>query len=184
MIAVVTDSVPSITTARLTLRQLVSADVDALAAIYADREVTRYYRVSEWDYTLAREFVDGRLNRQRNAPHGQGSFIFESAGRIVGMGHVLPSSELPGGLPEAGWMLGREHWGSGLASEGARAVLDYALRELSLPAVWALVHEDNKRSLAMARRLGFLDVGAGHHYNAWHRVLVVVNGQPLTGDRM
>jgi RimJ/RimL family protein N-acetyltransferase len=159
----------------LTLRQLVPADVDALAAIYADPGVTRYYRITMWDRALAEEFIAGRLNRQRNAGPGMGSFVFESAGRIIGMGHVLPSSELPGALPEAGWMLDREHWGSGLASEGARAVIDYALRELRLPTVWALVHEDNKRSLAVAQRLGFLDVGGGHHYNGWHRVLVVVN---------
>jgi RimJ/RimL family protein N-acetyltransferase len=168
----VTSIVPVLATARLTLRPLSPDDVDALVPIYTDPEVTRYFRAPIRDRAGVQLMIDRRLNRPLDP--GMGSFVFESAGEIVGIGHLWPSAELPAGLPEAGWLLGRKYWGSGLASEGARAIVEYGLRALRLPAVWALVHKDNQRSLALAARLGFLDVGGGEYHGGPHRVCVAL----------
>lgn len=62
---------------------------------------------------------------------------------------------------EMGWFLGVHRWGQGLAGEAVRAQLDYAFGELEVPQVWATVHVDNKRSLALAARLGFAVRGGG-----------------------
>ncbi len=83
-----------------------------------------------------------------------------------------PRTELPGGVLECGWYLARAHWGSGLAEEAARAIVGHAHHTLGAPAVFALVHEDNPRGRRFTERLGFVDVGAGTHYGAVHRVLV------------
>jgi catechol 2,3-dioxygenase-like lactoylglutathione lyase family enzyme len=78
-----------------------------------------------------------------------------------------------------GWLLGVEHWGRGLATEAATAVLGHGRYRLGLPAVWALVHKENKASLAVADRLGMLNVGEDFYHGGPHRVLVAT--QEVTG---
>lgn len=163
---------PEIITARLLLRPLTEGDVDALVPIYTDPDVTRYYRSPIPDRDAVEQAVGRRLSLAL-AP-GMGSWVLERDDQAVGLGHLWLSRELPGALPEAGWMLGRAHWGQGLATEAATAIIDHGLHRLGLPAVWALVHHDNKPSLAVARRLGLLEVGEGRYHGAPHRVFVTL----------
>jgi RimJ/RimL family protein N-acetyltransferase/catechol 2,3-dioxygenase-like lactoylglutathione lyase family enzyme len=161
-----------LTTARLRLRPLVAEDIDAIVPIYTNPEVTRYFRADVPDRAAVVRVLDRRLFR-RVGP-GMGSWVFERDGVVVGLGHLWPSRELPGGMPEAGWLLNQDHWGNGYATEAAQAILDYGRYRLGLPAVWALVHRDNKPSLAVTRRLGMLDIGGGRYHDGPHRVLVAL----------
>ena len=106
---------------------------------------------------------------------GHWAFIHDET--LVGLGHLRPSWELPGALPEIGWYLASRHGGRGLATEAARALLRYGLHQLGLHSVWALIHRDNTPSLRLASRLGFLCVGSGVYYGAPHRVHVALPGQ-------
>ncbi|MFI6044887.1 GNAT family N-acetyltransferase [Nocardia sp. NPDC051321] len=103
-----------------------------------------------------------------------GHWAFLEGDTVVGIGHLRPSWELPGDLPEIGWYLSPIHGGRGLATEAAAALLQHGLINLGLTSVWALVHADNKPSLNLAARLGFLLVGTGFHYGADHRVHVAL----------
>jgi RimJ/RimL family protein N-acetyltransferase/catechol 2,3-dioxygenase-like lactoylglutathione lyase family enzyme len=161
---------PTITTARLRLRPLADGDVDALVPIYTDPEVTRYFRAHVPHRAAVRQLVERRLARPLLV--GMGSWVFELDGVVIGLGHLWPSGELPGAVPEAGWLLRRDHWGNGLGSEAATAIVDHGRYLLGLPAVWALVHRDNRASLALTRRLGMLNVGEGQYHGGPHRVLV------------
>jgi RimJ/RimL family protein N-acetyltransferase len=62
----------------------------------------------------------------------------------------------PDGWPgfEIGWMLRREFWGKGYASEGARAALDHAFTELAKRQVISLIHPENVASIRVAEKLG------------------------------
>lgn len=48
-------------------------------------------------------------------------------------------------------------WGSGYATEAARAVLEYALGPLELPQVLAEIDERNTASTAVIKRLGMTE---------------------------
>src|SRR5438874_1911744 len=54
--------------------------------------------------------------------------------------------------PELGWALGREHWGHGYATEAARAIRDWAGRELRIGRLISLIHPDNVASARVAAR--------------------------------
>ncbi|MGA2760136.1 MAG: GNAT family N-acetyltransferase [Candidatus Cybelea sp.] len=54
---------------------------------------------------------------------------------------------------EVGWVLRREHWGNGYATEGARAALDYAFTTMKLHEVVALTAASNIPSQRVMRRL-------------------------------
>jgi RimJ/RimL family protein N-acetyltransferase len=168
---------PELTTARLRLRPLTRDDVPALVPVYTDPEVTRYFSGDVPGQAAVATMVERRLTRPMLP--GMGSWALDLDGTVVGLGHIWPSAQLPGHLAEMGWLLGRRHWGQGLATEAARAVLDHGRGTLALPAVWALVHRDNKPSVAVAERLGMLEIGEGHYHGARHRVFVsIAHDQP------
>ena len=93
--------------------------------------------------------------------HGFGPFALESreaddAGRFLGFAGVAYPAYLPAlaERPEIGWRLARGAWGRGLATEAALAARDHAFETLGLPELIAIVHPENERSQAVARKLG------------------------------
>lgn len=168
-------------TSRLTLRPVRPADLPAMTALVVDQGIGRYHG----DDPTRPDAVAALLGDR--GPRETGYWVFveggveggegtggddAGGGRVVGFGHVRVSAELPGGVLEAGLCLAREHRGSGLGGEAARAILAHAHHTLGAPVVFTLVPDRDARAARFARGLGFLDVGRGEHYGALHRVLV------------
>jgi RimJ/RimL family protein N-acetyltransferase len=61
--------------------------------------------------------------------------------------HFMPAVEI-------GWRLAFEHWGKGLATEGARAALDFGFNDLGLQQVVSFTVPANQRSRRVMERLG------------------------------
>jgi RimJ/RimL family protein N-acetyltransferase len=61
--------------------------------------------------------------------------------------HFMPAVEI-------GWRLAYEHWGKGLATEGARAVLNYGFERLGLGQVVSFTVPANLRSRRVMEKLG------------------------------
>ncbi|MCP3801242.1 GNAT family N-acetyltransferase [Allokutzneria sp. A3M-2-11 16] len=167
--------VPELVTERMVLRELRASDAEAVAGIFADPETSKWLGSDLSNREAA--FVNVYDRVSGDYPDGMGHFLFTVDGAAVGIGHLRPSGELPGGLPEIGWFLARPHWGSGLAREATEALLRHAFDDLALPTVWALVHPENTGSLKLSERLGFLDVGERFAYGAAHRVQVLQRPQ-------
>ena len=55
---------------------------------------------------------------------------------------------------EIGWRIAFEHWGNGYATEGARAVLEFAFTELTLREVVSFTVTANLRSRRVMERIG------------------------------
>ena len=53
-----------------------------------------------------------------------------------------------------GWMLAREHWGHGYATEAALALRDWALAERGLTRLISLIRPGNEASIRVAERIG------------------------------
>lgn len=157
-------------TSRLILRPLRVEDIAALVELFADGEVGRFHGDDLTQPGEVAAMVGRRLAYR--GPRGTGDWVFELDGRLVGLGHVRTSTELAGGVLEAGWYLAREYWGRGLAEEAAVAIVGHAHHTLGASVVFALVHHANPRAQRFATRLGFIDVGEGDHYGARHRVMM------------
>ena len=141
--------VPTLTTERLTLRGWRDDDLDAYAAITADPEVMRFMggpldRADTWRQMA---FIAGHWELR-----GYGLWVVEREGELIGRIGLLN----PEGWPalEVGWLLGRQAWGNGYATEAARAAVDYAWRELDVEQLISLIAPDNAASAAVAGRLG------------------------------
>lgn len=121
-------------TERLVLRRITAADVDDLMALDADPEVMNHvdpFAVTPHDRTGLRDFIcNRRLPQFLNyyglySDRGFWAAIDRHDGRFLGWFHLTPRSGTPN---EAmlGYRLHRFAWGRGLATEGARALVDRA----------------------------------------------------------
>jgi RimJ/RimL family protein N-acetyltransferase len=70
------------------------------------------------------------------------------------------------GLIELGYRYLRTAWGQGVATEAARAVLDYGFGTLGLEVIVAVTHPDNHASQRVLGKLGFRPEGRRFHYGA------------------
>src|SRR5258706_15632264 len=140
-------------TERLILRMFREEDFEQHALICADPEVTLYLgegrplsRLEAWR-SMATILGHWQLR-------GYGPWAVEerATGNFIGrIGFFYPE-----GWPdfELGWVLGRDSWGKGYASEGARRALDYAFTEMGRDHVISLIHPENTASIKVAERLG------------------------------
>ncbi|HKG02522.1 MAG TPA: GNAT family N-acetyltransferase [Conexibacter sp.] len=145
-------------TGRLLLRRWRDEDDAPMTAINRDPEVTRYLNRPVTEVALA-AFLPMFVEHWKQ--HGFGPFALESrqaddAGALIGFAGVAYPAYLPAlaERPEIGWRLARSAWGRGLATEAALAARDHAFETLGFPELIAIVHPDNARSQAVARKLG------------------------------
>jgi RimJ/RimL family protein N-acetyltransferase len=151
-------------TERLVLRLPEPSDVDAYTQFFADPQVVRY----TGGKTKTRVETADSLRRMQAHwdRHGIGLFtVVRRAGeRVIGrVGFLVWDERWVNGLhgeprgaieTELGWMLGREFWGSGYATEGAAAARDWALDELGYRRLISLIRRENEASVRVALRLG------------------------------
>ena len=99
----------------------------------------------------------GRIERELRE-RSYGLWALELPGEVA-FGGFLGILPVPADMPfaptiEIGWRLARQLWGRGLASEGARAVIDHAFGELELRELVAYTAVGNQRSRRLMERLG------------------------------
>jgi RimJ/RimL family protein N-acetyltransferase len=146
-------------TARLLLRPFRDDDLDALAAINADPEVTRTVPAADRAET-ARMLERIRAHWDAN---GFGLWAVDTDGKCAGwVGLARPRFEAPF-LPavEIGWRLAPRFWGLGYASEGARAALAFGFETVALDEIVSFTVEFNARSRAVMERIGMRRDAAG-----------------------
>jgi len=158
---------PTFETARLWLRPVARADIDALVELDSDPEVMRYINGGQ---PHTREIYEqGLLDRMLvhlGQPFGYFSaFAGGPQGPFVGWFHLRPSV-FDEALLEIGYRLRRDSWGQGLATEGSRALLDYGFGALGCPAIDGCAMPDNAASIAVMRKLGMRYVGMFRHPRA------------------
>ncbi|MFD1121794.1 GNAT family N-acetyltransferase [Methylophilus flavus] len=144
-----------IETERLLLRQWQRSDFLAFAQMNSDEEVMRYFpaKLSEQEsYAMAQRCHD--LIEQR----GWGFWAAQEklSNEFIGfIGLHIPIADLPfSPCVEIGWRLAQSSWGKGLATESARAALEFAFNKLLLPEVVAFTTLENERSERVMKRLG------------------------------
>ena len=144
-------------TPRLLLRPWQDRDRAPFAAMNADPIVMTYF-AAPMTLEESNEAI-ARYNMQL-ARDGFTMFAAEqtTTGQLIGiigmqtMHTIVPN--LPQPAVEIGWRLRRESQGQGLATEGARVVIDHAFNQLHLPELNAITASGNAASRHVMHKLG------------------------------
>jgi RimJ/RimL family protein N-acetyltransferase len=144
-----------IETDRLLLRNWEKRDRDPFARLNADTRVMEFMPacLSAVESDLLVDRIENHFRR-----HGFGLYAAELRRKCEFIGFVgiaVPSFEAhftP--CVEIGWRLSAAHWGRGLATEGAMAVVRHAFESLALSALVSFTTPSNLRSRRVMEKIG------------------------------
>jgi len=162
-------------TDRLILRHFAWDDLDDLAAIYGDPEVTRYIgngvskslehvrhilscamtdNARSWSPELLARLPQLGRAIERDASFGLWATIYKPDNRLIGRCGLL-SWDLDGAKEvEVGYILARAYWGKGLATEAAQASRDYGFNQLGFGRLISVIQPGNRASQRVALKNG------------------------------
>lgn len=145
-----------IETERLVLRSLTDGDLDRLHAIYGDAETMRFVGASgrpTADPNATRRVLDWMRRHERL--HGFGLWAIDErrGDPLVGVAGLL-WEEGHGPEVEVVYLIHRDRWGRGYATEATRAVLERGHGELALERVVALSYPENSASQRVMAKAG------------------------------
>ena len=143
---------PRLKTERLLLRKLVLRDADAIFSSYAqDPEVTRYL---SWKPHLKKTETIAFIKRFL-ADYHTGlslSWIIEKSDTAMLTGMI--ALKINGLKTTLGFAVARHYWGQGVATEAARAVIDWTLRQPEYERIEAFCDAENSASARVLQKSG------------------------------
>ena len=148
---------PVLETERLRLRAFRLDDFETYARWCADAETTRYLGSGPMDREQAFRGLATLLGLWSLRGFGLWAAEEKASGALVGrIGLHLPLDS-PG--IEVAWLVDRDRWGEGFASEGARAAIRYGFETLRVTRLISLIRPGNAASIRVAEKVGEHFVG-------------------------
>lgn len=142
-------------TPRLTLRRQVSADLDALWALYCDPQIVKYIPDAPRSREEAREELEWHMHgHPKNQDLGLWATIHKESGRFIGRCGLLPWMIDGRQEVEVAYTIAQDFWGQGLGTEAARAIMQYGFAKLQLPRLISVIDPDNIASQRVAQKIG------------------------------
>jgi ribosomal-protein-alanine N-acetyltransferase len=142
-------------TRRLILRRLLPTDLDRLFELYSDPEIRRYFPEGTLTYEETREELEWFLNGHPEHPElGLWATIHKETDQFIGRCGLLPWTIEGRFEVEVAYLLAKEYWGQGLATEAALAIVDYGFEQLGLSRLICLIDPENQASQRVAGKIG------------------------------
>ena len=143
-------------TARLLIRPLIAADLDALHAIYSDPEVMRLIPADACDREGSRKRLQSHIDHQRRHGFSKWAVVEKASGAVIGdcgLKYLSGGAEI-----ELGYHIARSCWAQGYATEAATACLAWARAERPERIV-AIVDRGNAASIRVLEKIGMHEAG-------------------------
>lgn len=142
-------------TTRLILRHLEPDDLDDLFALYTDPAVVRYIPDAPQTLAETKEHLDWFLQGHPRRPElGLWATISKPTNQFIGRCGLLPWTIDGQDEVEVAYTIAPSHWGQGLATEAAQAILNYGFEQLGLTRLVCLIDEANVASIRVAEKIG------------------------------
>ncbi len=135
----------------LNIRPLEERDVKAIHAYGSDPEVTRFltFGPNTWDDTIS--FVERVITGWNTDPLTNREYVIELCGEVIG-GCGVHSA--PYDSAEIGYILRKDMWGRGIATEAAAFLIDTAFSEMNVHRVIAYCEVENVGSYRVMENNG------------------------------
>lgn len=150
---------PTLTTARLTLRPFARSDVDAVTCLAGAREIAQYtlHIPHPYERPMAQAWIASHRERFES---GEGlALAVTQKDTDVLVGAVSLSIDAANQTAELGYWIGVPYWGRGYATEAAQAMVGYGFTELDLYRIHACHLAPNAASGRVMQKLGMTREG-------------------------
>ncbi|WP_374567033.1 GNAT family N-acetyltransferase [Ideonella sp.] len=147
------DSVWLIDTPRQRIRRIEPGDGAAMLAVYGDADAMRWVGDGRpLDAAQCEEWIGVTLRNYATRGYGMVALVERTTGEVIGFCGLVH----PGGQPDAEikYALRRDHWGRGLATEAATALLAWGASALGLRQVMATAAPENVASHRVLLKAG------------------------------
>jgi ribosomal-protein-alanine N-acetyltransferase len=150
-------------TPRLSLRDFVATDVEAVFAYTSDPMVAEHMFYAPWTHEHAEAYIENLLASQRAVPRRlwELAIIERASGALVGSVDLTPEGE---NEADVGYVLARSAWGHGYATEAAAALLEAGFARLRLRRVVAMCAVENVASRQVLEKIGLRHVDTVQGY--------------------
>jgi len=140
---------------RLILRPPELSDADVIFRNWtSDDDVTRYVSWSKHQSVDdTKQWLEMEVGRIDSDASYQWVFVHKETGELIGSGGFALNEER--GMHELGYVLMKKYWNQGLATEAARAMVDFALGTLGIKALFARHARENPASGRVMEKVGF-----------------------------
>ena len=142
-------------TDRLILRRLTIDDLDDLFKLYHSPDVRKYYSEGTLSYEDTRQELQWMINTcYARYGFGMWATIYKETGAFIGRCGLTPMDIEGREEIEVGYMLAKEYWGQGLATEAARTILQYGFEQVGLSRLICVINPGNRASSRVALKIG------------------------------
>jgi len=149
--------VTEVETTRLRLRPPTDEDFEPLHRLEQDVEMMRYMSEGHLHSTdETRNWLMWHAGLWNENGYSLWTAELKETGRYVGWVGVTKPYWFPEMMPtpEVGWFIDRVYWGQGLATEGARAAIEFAFSQLGVSRLIAICNAENKASERVMQKVG------------------------------
>ena len=140
-----------IETDRLVIRSKKEIDLESLATLWTDSEVT-YYMGGPRNYKEVIKSLNEDIQAERD--FDLWSVIEKGTGQVIGHCGIIDKEVDSKNEYEIVYVIAKSAWGQGYATEAATDIKDYAYQQLGLGRIIALIDPDNTRSERVAVKIG------------------------------
>ena len=142
-------------TKRLIIREFQVSDIEPLAKILAKPEVMQFFSPTGALSTKQTAVkIQSFLDSYQKHGYGKYALIHRQSGRLIGYCGIVVE-EIEDKLEnELGYRLDSEFWGQGLATEAAKACLEYYFDKFKFDSVLGIVEPENKASIRVLEKVG------------------------------
>lgn len=133
------------------MRQFVQEDFTALCKTLQDDKTMYAYNGALNDVEV-QAWLDRQLARYAKYGFGSWALVLKENDIIVGQCGLSMQPWINGELLEVGYLLERQHWHKGYATEAAQACINYAFEILEVSEVCAMIRSNNYASQRVALR--------------------------------
>jgi len=142
-----------IVTERLIIREITQEDLDAVYEYTKNPEIFKYMPFGPSTYENAKRRIERLIEKQSQDPRTDFdvAITLRESEKLIGGCRLKKVSDIEG---HVGYILARDQWGNGYATETAKALTDYGFSELNLHRVYATVHPENAASIRVLEKVG------------------------------
>jgi ribosomal-protein-alanine N-acetyltransferase len=141
---------------RTRLREFQPDDLDPMTAYASDPEVMGWINTGQtFDREFERKFLADLLRIAQESHRSEYSLamVISESGEMIGAGRItIEDREHRRG--DIGYVVRRNRWGHGYATEAASLLVRFGFDELDLHRISAVTHPDNRASARVLEKIG------------------------------